>query len=205
MHELEILSDFLKFFFKKIKRMVETSLKTTQKEHQNKNILLGYFLFQDRNSFMFPFINDLLGLPELQGDFFRVQPLEEKAKHLGTFLRQQSQHILAIPPQLAFQNIKFKRPRLQFMLFIFFHVVIMPHALVKLVPQCHEKISFQPRQTFKPSPRKLPQLQERIMHDILWLHVRVPVQLQSVIKQIIIKQRVNLTESRYIPLIESTQ
>lgn len=205
MHELEILSDFLKFFSKKIKRMVETSLKTTQKEHQNKNILLGYFLFQDRNSFIFPFINDLLGLPELQGDFFRVQPLEEKAKHLGTFSRQQTQHILAISPQLAFQNIKLERPRLQFMLFILFHVVIMSHALVKLIPQCHEKISFQSRQTFKPRLGELPQLQERIMHGILWLFVRVLIQLQSVIKQIIIKQRVNLAESRYITLIESTQ
>ncbi len=74
------------------------------------------------------------------------------------------------------------------MLFILFHVVIMPHALVKLVPQRHEKISLQPRQTFKPRPGKLPQLQERVMHGILWLHIRVPVQLQSIIKQIIIKQ-----------------
>ncbi len=89
---------------------MKTPLKMTQEEHQNKNILLGYFLFQDRNSFMFPFIDNLLGLPQLQGNLFRIQPLEEKAKHLGTFLRQQTQHVLAISPQLTLQNIKLERP-----------------------------------------------------------------------------------------------
>lgn len=205
MHELDILSDFLKFFSKKIKRMMKTPLKMTQEEHQNKNILLGYFLLQNRNSLMFSFIDNLLRLPQLLGNLFRIQPLEEKAKHFGTFPRQQTQHILAIPPQLAFQHIKFKRPRLQFMFFILLHVVIMPHTLVKLVLQCHKKISLQPRQTFKPRPGKLPQLQERVMHGILWFHVRVPVQLQSIIKQIIIEQRINLAKSRNIPFIESTQ